>query len=112
MVAALKNPSASLDNALKVNSFTTTPEDILAEFEKQTGGEKWAKTYTSLDRLKELEEKAWAEGNPAATIFTLRRIWTEGGTLYDQRDNGRIGEPEMQTLEDAVRESVQRQSNI
>lgn len=110
VVAALKNPSASQNRALKVNSFTTTPEEILAEFEKQTGGGKWDKTYTSLERLKELEEKAWAEKNPAATIFTLRRIWTEGGTLYDVRDNGIIGEPKMESLEDAVRESVQRQT--
>lgn len=93
-----------------MNSFTTTPEEVLAEFEKQTGGEKWAKTYTSLDRLKELEQKAWSEGNPAATIFTLRRIWTEGGTLYDVRDNGRIGEPEMESLGDVVKRSVQRQT--
>ncbi|KAK2763864.1 hypothetical protein FQN54_009482 [Arachnomyces sp. PD_36] len=110
VVAALKNPSASRNKALRVNSFTTTPEDILAEFEKQTGGEKWEKTYTPLDRLKELEEKAWAEGVPTATIFTLRRIWTEGGTLYDVRDNGVIGEPDTESLEDVVRRSVQRQT--
>jgi hypothetical protein len=110
VVGALKNPSVSQNRALKVNSFTTTPEEALAEFEKQTGGQKWEKTYTSLDRLKELEEKAWAEGAPTATVFTLRRIWTEGGTLYDVRDNGLIGEPKMETLEDAVRRSVQRQT--
>lgn len=110
VVAALKNPSVSQDRALRVNSLTTTPEEILAEFEKQTGGEKWEKTYTSLDRLRQLEKKAWSEGNPAATLFTLRRIWTEGGTLYDVRDNGRIGEPKMESLEDLVRASVQRQT--
>lgn len=105
----MKNPSASQNKALKVNSFTTTPEEILSEFEKQTG-EKWTKTETPLDRLKELERKAWAESAPTATIFTLRRIWTEGGTLYDVRDNGAIGEPKTESLEDVVRRAIQAQT--
>lgn len=110
VVAALKHPSVSQNRALKVNSFTTTGEETLAEFEKQTGGERWTKTYTSLDRLRELEQKAWAEGVPIATIFTLRRIWTEGGTLYDERDNGLIGEPKMESLADVVKRSIERQT--
>jgi hypothetical protein len=44
------------------------------------------------------------------TPLTLRRIWTEGGTLYDKRDNGRIfgGEEGLETLEDQVKVVVER----
>lgn len=106
LVAALQHPSSSSPRTLKVNSFTTTPDDILAEFEKQTGA-KWDVGYTSLETLKDLEKKAWDSGDPLATVFTLRRIWTEGGTLYDSRDNGRIGDPPTETLEEQVRKAVQ-----
>jgi len=101
LVAALKTPPNESPRTLKVNSFTTTPHEILAEFEKQTGA-KWDVEYTSLDELKKLEQKAWENGNPAATVCTLRRIWTEGGTLYEKRDNWKILEPEMETLESQV----------
>lgn len=67
-----------------------TPKDVLAEYEKQTGV-KWTVTSTSLAELKDFEAKAWQEGDPAATGFTLRRIWAEGGTLYDKNDNELIG---------------------
>jgi hypothetical protein len=94
-----------------VNSFTTTTHEILAEYEKQTGGEKWEVSYTSLDDLKKLEEDLWAKGIPQATGATLRRIWTEGGTLYDKpRDNESIGFSDTETLADAVRDAIKVQS--
>lgn len=55
LVGALQHPEAARNRALKVNSFTTTPAEILAEFEKQTG-EKWQVSYTSLPELKKLEQ--------------------------------------------------------
>jgi hypothetical protein len=94
--------------ALKLNSFTTTPDEILAEFEKQTG-EKWEVGYTSLDQLKAFEEEAWAKGEPDATGLTLRRIWTEGGTLYEKRDNADIGAEDTVTLAEAVKASIRAQ---
>ncbi|KZZ96991.1 NmrA-like family protein [Ascosphaera apis ARSEF 7405] len=106
VVAALLHPEASRNRALKVNSFTTTPNDILAEFQKQTGEKQWDVTYTPLDDLKKIEEHAWADKLPSATPLTLRRIWTEGGTLYEKRDNELIGDPPMETLSDAVRRSL------
>jgi hypothetical protein len=108
-LAALLHPAVSRNRALKVNSFTTTPAEILEEFERQTGGEKWTVTYTSLDKLRELEKEAWETGSPAATVLTLRRIWTEGGTLYEERDNEDIEAPPMETLEDIVRRSIESQ---
>lgn len=91
-----------------MNSFTTTPDEILAEFEKQTSS-KWDVSYTPLDKLKEIEKQAWEEGAPYATLCTLRRIWTEGGTLYEKRDNGLIGDPEMETMADQVKQVIAQQ---
>ncbi|KAJ5625627.1 hypothetical protein N7510_001936 [Penicillium lagena] len=96
------------NRALCVNSFTTSPAQIQAEFERQTGSKWNSISYTSLPRLRELEAKAWEDGKPAATAVTLRRIWTEGGTLYAQRDNVRIREPRMMGLEEVVRNEISR----
>ncbi|KXH43306.1 hypothetical protein CNYM01_04764 [Colletotrichum nymphaeae SA-01] len=107
LVASLRHPEASFNRALKVQSFVATGKEIVAEYEKQTG-EKWEIVYSSLETLKKAEEKAWAEGIPYATIFTLRRIWAEGGTLYDKTDNERIGlgPNDVESLEIAVKRSL------
>ena len=105
MVAALLNPDASRNKTLKVNSFYATQNEILAELEKQFG-KKLNVSYTSLDRLREIEDKLWAEGDPWATAATLRRIWSEGGTVYDKTDNDVLGSPKMETLEDQVRQAI------
>jgi len=110
VVAALQHPTESEDKILIVNSFTTTPNEIVAEFEKQTGS-KWDVSYTSLEKLKAIEKASWEAGEPWATGATLRRIWTEGGTLYDKpRDNGLIGDPVTETLEDQVRLIIETQT--
>ena len=103
------HPEASKNKALKVNSFTTTPEEIVADFERQCGGEKCEVKYTPLDKLRQLEKDAWANKHPRAPIFTLRRIWGEGGTLYEQRDNGLIDAEDMETLSDAVKAAIEVQ---
>jgi hypothetical protein len=110
VVAALQHPSAADDKILIVNSFTATPNEIIAEFEKQTAS-KWDVSYTSLEELRAVEKEAWEVGAPYATGATLRRIWTEGGTLYNRpRDNGVLGEPEMETLADQVRQVIEQQT--
>jgi hypothetical protein len=109
---ALTHPEASRNKELRVNSFTTTDSEILKEFEKQTGGQPWKVSYTSLDTLKKLEQEAWEAEKPYATVFTLRRIWAEGGTLYDKRDNHLIeGEGVVETLADAVAEAIKVQTS-
>ena len=65
-------------------------KDFLDEFEKQTG-DKFKVSYVSKDRLAEVEQKHWAEGNANAAAFTLRRIWSSGKTLYDKTDNEALG---------------------
>lgn len=108
VVAALRNPEASFNKALKVQSFVVTPKQLLAEFEKQTGT-KWETSSYSLQDLREAEQKAWSEGKPYAVIYTLRRIWAEGGTLYETTDNEKIGlkSEELETLEDSVKRALQ-----
>lgn len=108
VVAALKHPHAARNRALKVNSFTTTPNEVLAEYERQTGGQKWDVSYVALPALKKYEEEAWARGDPKATGYTLRRIWTEGGTLYEKRDNGLIELENTDTLEGIVHKLLQK----
>ena len=107
VVAALRSDAAR-NATLKVNSFIATPGDILLEFVKQTM-EQWHSTYTSLNDLLELEETAWKSGNPSAAVCTLRRIWTQGGTLYDEYDNGRLGIMETDCLRESVRSAIWEQ---
>ncbi|TVY88374.1 Isoflavone reductase-like protein [Lachnellula willkommii] len=108
-VKALLHPSASKNRALRVNSFTASELDILAEFERQTGGEKWSVQHMPFEELRRLESEAWEKGDPMATGYTLRRIWAEGGTLYEERDNGLVEGEDTEGLGDAVRVAVASQ---
>lgn len=102
-----------LNRPLTVNSFTTSPAEIQAEFERQTTGQPWKDvTRTPLARLREEESKAWDAGLPSATGVTLRRIWTEGGTLYEQRSNGLIGDPKTGTLQELVASEIKKGSSL
>ncbi|KAJ9613634.1 uncharacterized protein PV06_05141 [Exophiala oligosperma] len=112
VVHALLKPEASRNQALRVNSFTATNADILHEFEKQTGGQPWEVSYIGLEDLKKKEQAAWESGVPFATAFTLKRIWAEGGTLYDKRDNHLIDAGnDMDSLEIAVANAVKAQTS-
>ncbi|PSR77488.1 hypothetical protein BD289DRAFT_486476 [Coniella lustricola] len=100
VVAALRRPEVAAlpaaasgggGKALKVHSFETTPKEVLGVYERLTGGEKWAVKSVPLSQMKEAEDKAWAEGDAKATVLTLRRIWAEGGTLYEKTDNEALG---------------------
>ncbi|KIX04655.1 uncharacterized protein Z518_05525 [Rhinocladiella mackenziei CBS 650.93] len=108
VVAALINTSASRNTTLIVHSFTATPHQILAEYEKQTKGT-WEKSYTSLERLKEIEKEEYQVYSALATVVTLRRIWTEGGTLYKYYDETILGQIETETLESQVAANVKKQ---
>ncbi|KAL1627848.1 hypothetical protein SLS54_002114 [Diplodia seriata] len=111
VVAALQHPEHTANRALIVNSFTTTPKEILAEYERQTGGAKWDVSYTPLPALERAEKGAWEQGVPHAAVATLRRIWTQGGTLYESRDNDLIGAPESESLASAVAKAVEAQES-
>lgn len=107
VAATLQHPKESFGKALKVQSFVVTPNEVVAEYEKQTGSQ-FKVIKTPLDEIKRLEAKAWEEGSGAATTFTLRRIWAEGGTLYEKNDNDVVGlkQEDLETLEDGVRKAL------
>ena len=99
-----------MNRALKVTSFVTTPKAVLAEFERQTGPG-WTVSFTPLEELRQLEARLVAENNPAATGVTLRRIWAEGGTLYNRWDNADIGLPdELDSLKDLIAGAVKTEA--
>ncbi|KAB5518016.1 hypothetical protein GE09DRAFT_1294216 [Coniochaeta sp. 2T2.1] len=111
VAAALKNLKDTRNRALIINSFTTTPKQIVAEYERQTGAKPWDVSVTNLEELKKLEAEGWAKGDPMAGATTLKRIWTEGGTLYDHNDNAVLGlDGRTDTLEDAVRDAIKWQT--
>lgn len=90
-----------------MQSFVVTPNEVLGEYQRQTGGD-WTVTYTPLEKLKEVESQLWAEGHPAATSVSLRRIWAEGGTLYEKNDNEILGltKGSLESLETAVEKAI------
>lgn len=111
VLGVLKHPAETKNIAVRVNSFTTTPLKIVAEFERQTG-HKWTVNFTTHEDLRSTEKESWEKKEPYATLYTLRRIWSEGGTLYEKRDNGLVGmddATDTQTLEDVVKEAIQQQ---
>ena len=104
---ALQHPGESFGKALKVQSFVVTPNEVLAEYEKQTGS-KWTVTKTPLADIIKLEESLWNSDDPKKTSVTLRRIWAEGGTLYSKNDNETIGatSKDLESLEVAVEKAL------
>jgi nucleoside-diphosphate-sugar epimerase len=109
LVAALKTPTSEHERILKVNSFTATPKKVLMEFEKQTG-DKWEVSYTPINDLKKGEQDAWEKQSPFGTMYTLRRIWTEGKTLYPKSDNSKIGFEDAETMEEQVSQAIKSQT--
>ncbi|EXJ85945.1 hypothetical protein A1O1_06314 [Capronia coronata CBS 617.96] len=108
VVAALINTNASRNATLIVHSFTATPHEILAEYERQTGVT-WEKSYTSLERLRQIEREEYQVHSRLATVVTLRRIWTEGGTLHKYYDETVLGHIETETLESQVAANIRKQ---
>lgn len=91
-----------------MHSFTATPNEILAEYEEQTNS-KWEVSYTSVERLREIEKEEYQIYSPMAAVVTLRRIWTDGGTLYKFYDDSLLGEVESETLQSQVAANIVKQ---
>ncbi|KIW00313.1 uncharacterized protein PV09_08200 [Verruconis gallopava] len=105
VVAALKRPTEARNQTLKVQSFVATQNQIISEFEKQTAT-KWGVEYVPFSELTAKEKLQWAEENPIAPIYTLRRIWIGGGTLYDHLDNESLGVLETDNLEKVIAHKI------
>lgn len=54
----------------------------------------------------------WDEDSSLKAGATLRRIWAEGGTIYEKWDNDVLGmgDEDLETLQDAVRDAVELQT--
>jgi hypothetical protein len=78
VVAALHTLSDVAPRTLEVNSFTTTPREMLVGFERQPG-KRWSAKHMLVEELGRLGEETWAKGD--GTRYTLRNIWTEGWTF-------------------------------
>ncbi|KAK8155370.1 hypothetical protein BKA80DRAFT_147593 [Phyllosticta citrichinensis] len=130
VVCALRHPAQTHNRALRCHSFTTTPSAILSAFEAQTSGRgtseqetsgrgTWAVKYLHLDELCERERAAYARGDAEKGLFSVRRIWTMGGSVYKGWKEGRgwddSGEWVVRqgwtagTLEGVVRGEIERQ---
>lgn len=109
VVAALINYMTSRNQTLIVHSFTATPNEILEEYEAQTG-QSWKKSYTDIKKIKTMEKEAYQIYSPLATVLTLRRIWTEGGTLHKFYDDSLLGFVETETLESQVQLNIAKQT--
>lgn len=109
VVAALINHVVSRNATLVVHSFTATPNEIYREYERQTKA-KWETSYLDLQDLKKWEQDAYRIYSPLAAILTLRRIWTEGGTLHKFYDDSLLGFVETETLEDQVKLNIAKQT--
>jgi hypothetical protein len=96
-----------MGEVLKVQSFVATPLEIKRKFEKHTG-EEWTVTYIPNEELRKVENELWEKNNPLATAATLRRIWAEGGTLYEKTDNEKLGLAleDMETLDLVVERAI------
>lgn len=73
---------------------------------------KWDVAVTDLETLKQLEKEAWAKQDARAVPLSLRRIWSEGGTLYGEpRHNGLVGMEEgVDSLQSAVEQAIRVQT--
>ncbi|KAI0473304.1 NAD(P)-binding protein [Xylariaceae sp. FL0804] len=107
LAAALRHPEASMGKVLKVQSFVTTPNAIVKEYEKQMGAA-WEVEHIPNQKLRDTERELWKDGDELATTATLRRIWSEGGTLYEKTDNEKLGlRPEdMESLGAVVKRAI------
>lgn len=97
---------------MKIASFVVTPNQVLAEFEKQLQV-KFKVSSITTEQLASTETQLWKEGNPIAALATLRRIWASGGTLYDKWDNEaiKLNEDTTDSLEVAIKKFLQEETS-
>lgn len=64
-----------------------------------------------MERLKEIEKEEYQIYSPLATVATLRRIWTEGGTLYPYYDDSILDVVETENLCSQVEANITKQKD-
>ena len=84
VLSSLLTPDASANATLRVSSLDVRPADLEIALRKIEG--KPIKTrYTSLDDFKKLEKEEWENQSAGATVYTLSRIWYEGGSDFTRK---------------------------
>ncbi|KZT61964.1 NAD(P)-binding protein [Calocera cornea HHB12733] len=85
VLSAVQAPPETTKNAtLRVQSFTATPAELQKGFENVLG--KPLKTiYTPLDTVRKVEKEKQEAKEPAAVVYTLNRIWYEGGSDFSRK---------------------------
>ncbi|KAL7004138.1 hypothetical protein EMMF5_006315 [Cystobasidiomycetes sp. EMM_F5] len=84
LVSSLLTPEASRNATLRVASINAKPAEQLTAFEEILG-KKLDVSYTPLEEFRQLEQQAWAKSQPDATVYTLTRIWYEGGSDFTRK---------------------------
>lgn len=69
---------------MRVASINAKPAEQLTAFEEILG-KKLDVSYTPLEEFRQLEQQAWAKSQPDATVYTLTRIWYEGGSDFTRK---------------------------
>ena len=77
-------PEASANATLRVSSIDAKPSEIISALES-IENKKIETTYITPEKFRKAEEKAWSEGAPNATVYTLTRIWYEGGSDFTKK---------------------------
>lgn len=83
-MSSLLTPEASANATLRVSSIDAKPSEIISAIEAIENKSIKAE-YVPVADFKQQEEKAWAEEAPNATVYTLTRIWYEGGSDFTKK---------------------------
>ncbi|KZO98759.1 NAD(P)-binding protein [Calocera viscosa TUFC12733] len=85
VLSAVQAPAETTKNAtLRVESFTAKPSELLKSFETVLG-KSLKPIYSSLDELRKLEKAKSEAKDPSVVVYTLNRIWYEGGSDFSRK---------------------------
>ena len=84
VLSSLLTPEASVNATLRVSSIDSKPAEMLDTLQKVEGKPVKAR-YTSLDDFKRIEHEDWEKDPSGATVYTLSRIWYEGGSDFTRK---------------------------
>jgi hypothetical protein len=84
VLSSLLTPEASANATLRVSSIDNTASEIISAI-SSIANKSIQATYIPLEEFKKQEETAWKEEAPNATVYTLSRIWYEGGSDFTKK---------------------------
>lgn len=84
VLSSLLTPEASTNATLRVSSVDAKPSELV-EAVKVVEKKDIKLQSVSLDEFRKEEAKAWEQTPATATVFTLTRIWYEGGSDFTKK---------------------------